>query len=147
MPCGRIDGASVGVPLALYMLVLGLLAFWFHSLLQPQYVANPGLAAYKPPPGTVMGEAPPVRLLAHHWQAPPHAEIESAAEEAKTTVVAVVESDPQRTIEVKKRKRPKVRGRDNPLNHYAAWYRGHGSSRYSSNYGSMYQGYSGNRPF
>ena len=144
MPRARIDGAAVGVPLAVYMLVLSLLAFWFHSLLQPQYVANPGLAAYKPPPGTVIGYAPPVRLLAHHWQAPPHAEIESPAEEPKTTVV---ESNPERTIEVKKPKRPKARGRDNPLNHYAAWYRGYGSSRYSGNYGSAYHGYNGNRPF
>lgn len=142
MPRERIDGnsAAVGIPLAVYMIALGLLAFWFHSLLQPQYVANPGLEAYKPPPATVIGYAPPTRLLAHHWQAPPHAEIESPAEEPKTTVV---ESKPERTIEVKEPKRRKARERDNPLNHYAASYRGFGSSRQ----GNAYQGYSGNRPF
>jgi hypothetical protein len=49
--------------------------------------------------------------------APPSAEIESPAEEPKPTVV---ESKPERAIEVKEPKRPKARHRDNPLNHYGA---------------------------
>jgi hypothetical protein len=136
----RIDGttAAVGIPLALYIIGLSLFALWLYSLLQPKYTPNPGLAAYKPPPGTVIIEMP-ARLLAHHWQAPPLAEIESRPEEPKTTVV---ESEPERTIEVKEPKRPKApsrsRERDNPLRDYAASYRG---------YGGAYQGYSGNRPF
>jgi hypothetical protein len=142
----RIDGtsAAVGIPVAAYMIVLSLFALWFYSLLQPHYTPNPGLAAYKPPPATVIGEMP-ARLLAQHSQAPPLAEIESPAEEPKTTVV---ESEPERTIDVKEPKRQKAptrpRVRDNPLGDYAASY-----SRYSGNrpYAAAYQGYSGNRPF
>jgi hypothetical protein len=135
----RIDGtsAAVGIPVAAYMIVLSLFALWFYSLLQPRYTPNPGLAAYKPPPATVISYEMPARLLAQHSQAPPLAEIESPAEEPKTTVV---ESEP--TIDVKEPKRPKAptrtRERNNPLRDYAAAYRG---------YGGAYQGYSGNRPF
>ena len=136
----RIDGttAAVGVPIAAYGIGLSLLALWLYYLFQPQYTPNPGLAAYKPPPATVLSEMP-VRLLAQHWQAPPLAEIESQAEEPKTTVV---ESEPERIVDVKEPKRPKAptrtRERNNPLRDYAASYRG---------YGGAYQGYSGNRPF
>ena len=138
----RMEGTStaVGIPVAAYFIGLSLFALWLYSLLQPHYTPNPGLAAYKPPPATVIDYEPPTRLLAHHWQAPPSAEIESLAEEPKTTVA---ESKPERTIEVKEPKRPKTRNRDNPLNHYAASYRGY-SSRYT---GAAYAGYSGNRPF
>ena len=130
----RIDGtsAAVGIPVAAYMIVLSLFALWFYSLLQPRYTPNPGLAAYKPPPATVIIYEMPARLLAQHLQAPPLAEIESRPEEPKTTVV---ESKPERIIHVKKPKRPNAptprRERDNPLRDYAA----------------SYPGYSGNRPF
>jgi hypothetical protein len=142
----RIDGtsASVGIPLAAYIIALGLFALWFYSLLQPQYTPNPGLAAYKPPPATVISEMP-ARLVAQHWQAPPLAEIESRAEEPKATVV---DSQPERTIDVKEPKRPttRPRERDNPLRDYAAshpWYSGNRPSR---NYTAS-PAYSGNRPF
>jgi hypothetical protein len=56
----RIDGnsAAVGIPFAVYLTVFGLLALRLYSLYQPQYIPNPGLAAYKPPPATVIGEMP-----------------------------------------------------------------------------------------
>jgi hypothetical protein len=136
----RMDGttAAVGVPIAAYGIGLSLLALWLCYLFQPQFTPNPGLAAYKPPPATVLSEMP-ARLLAQHWQAPPLAEIESQVEEPKTTVV---ESEPERTVDVKEPKRPnaptRTRERNNPLRDYAASYRG---------YGGAYQGYSGNRPF
>jgi hypothetical protein len=142
----RVDAksAAVGIPLTVYLTALSLLALWLYALLQPRQFSNPGLAAYTPPPGTVVIDVMPARLVAQHWQAPPPAEIESRAEEPKTTVV---ESKPKPTIEVKEPKRPKARDRDNPLNHYAASYRGYGSSRYSGNLAAAYPGYSGNRPF
>src|SRR5262245_222305 len=151
MPRHRVDAksAAVGIPLAVYLTVLGLSALWFHSLLQPRYLPNPGLAVYTPPPGTVISDEGPVRLLAHHWQAPAPAEIESEAEEPKTAVVESkpdVESKPERTIELKEPKRPKARERDNPLRHYAASPEGYGGNRHS-NHAAAYPGYSGNRPF
>jgi hypothetical protein len=130
----RIDASSaaVGIPAAAYLIVLGLSALWFYSLLQPRYIPNPGLAVFKPPPATVMGDEMPARLLARHGQAPPLAEIESPPEEPP---INVVESKPERIIHVKEPKRPQVPTRrwerGNPLGHYAA----------------AYPGYSGNRPF
>jgi hypothetical protein len=140
----RIDGtsAAIGIPVAAYMIVLSLFALWFYSLLQPRYTPNPGLAAYKPPPATVIGDMP-ARLLAQHWQAPPPAEIESPVEEPTQTVV---ESKPERTIEVKEPKRPKAkRQRHNPYRDYAAAYLWYGGYRPSSNY--AFQRYGGYRPF
>ena len=130
--------AAIGIPIAAYLIGFSLLALWLYSLLQPHYTPNPGLAAYKPPPATVISDMP-ARSVAQHWQAPPLAEIESPAEEPKATVV---DSEPERTVDVKEPKRPKAptrtRERNNPLRDYAAAYRG---------YGGAYQGYSGNRPF
>ena len=142
----RIDGtsASVGIPLAAYIIALGLFALWFYSLLQPQYTPNPGLAAYKPPPATVIAEMS-ARLLAQHSQATPPAEIESPAEEPTPTVV---ESKPERTVDVAGPKRPKAkrpRERYNPFRDYAAAYPWYGGYRRSSNY--AFQGYGGFRPF
>jgi hypothetical protein len=130
----RIDASSaaVGIPAAAYLIVLGLSALWFHSHLQPKYFPNPGLAAFKPWPATVIGDEMPARLLAQHGQVPPIAEIENPPEEPR---LAVVESKPERIIHVKEPKRPQAPTprweRGNPLRDYAA----------------AYPGYSGNRPF
>jgi len=142
----RIDEKSVGlgIPVAVYLTVLGLLALWFHSLFQPQYLPNPGLAAYKPPPATIIGEMP-ARLLAQHWQAPPLAEIERPAEQPAPTVV---ENKLERTVDVTVPKRPtakRPRARDNPYRDYARAYPGYGGYRSSSYY--AFQGYGGFRPF
>jgi hypothetical protein len=138
------NSAGLAIPVTVYLTVLGLLALWFYSLFQPQYTPNPGLAAYKPPPATVIGEMP-ARLLAQHSQAPPPAEIESPAEEPTPTVV---ESKPERTVAVAQPKRPKAkrpRERDNPYRDYARAYPWYGGYRSSSNY--AFQGYGGFRPF
>ena len=64
--CSRrhIDGATV--ELAIYAViccaVTVCLALGLYELMQPRRIANPGLAAYKPPPGTIInlvGLAPP----------------------------------------------------------------------------------------
>src|SRR5262245_7441565 len=47
-------GAAVGIPLLAYSLVFGLFVIFLYWLLQPSRVSNPGLAAYVPPPGTVV---------------------------------------------------------------------------------------------
>jgi hypothetical protein len=141
--------AAVGMTFAAYLLGLGLFALWFWHFLQPQYTPNLGLAAYRPPPATTLSEMP-ARSFPHYWEALPLAETENRAEETKTTVV---ESASEPTIEVKKPNPPKAstrpRGRDNPMNHYAASHprdSGHrvDGSRLNA---AAYQGYSGNRPF
>jgi hypothetical protein len=131
----RIDtsSAAVGIPAAAYLIVLGLSALWFHSHLQPKYFPNPGLAAFKPWPATVIGDEMPARPLAQHLQAPPIAEIESPPEEPRLTVV---ESKPERIIHVKEPKRPQAPTprweRGNPLRDYAAAYPGYSGNRPSS---------------
>ena len=64
--CSRrhIDGATVA--LAIYAVICCTvtlcLALGLYELMQPRRIANPGLAAYKPPPGTIInlvGLAPP----------------------------------------------------------------------------------------
>jgi hypothetical protein len=141
----RIDGTALGILIPAYAIVFGLFAFWFYSLLQPRYSPNPGVAAYQPPPATVISYDLPERLLIEHRQAPPLVEIEGRAEEPKagraeapnTTEASkkVAEREPERIIEVRKPKRPKTpapkaarqRERDSPLTGYAAahsWYSG-----------------------
>jgi hypothetical protein len=125
--------------------VFGLFALWLHSLLQPRVFANPGLAAYAPPPATVISYGKPARLLAEHGQAPPIAEVESPAEQPTRTVV---QSKPERTIDVTEPKRSKAkrpRERNNPFRDYAAAYRWYGDYRPSHNY--VFQGSGGFRPF
>jgi hypothetical protein len=57
----HIDGAGVAlaVHLGTFCAVTACLAFALYELMQPIRSANPGLAAYKPPPGTVINLASP----------------------------------------------------------------------------------------
>jgi hypothetical protein len=132
-------GVALAIHLSLYSLVLALFALWVYSLLQPKFVPNPGVAAYKPPPGTVISYDVPGRLLAQHGQPPQLADLPPTPEADETTgrSVQAVEQAPesQRIVNAKKPKRPKVaapaRERDNPWRAYAA----------------SYPAYAGNRPF
>jgi hypothetical protein len=59
----RPDGvtAALGIYLVVYCGVAACLAFGLYALLQPARVLNPGLAAYKPPPATVVRYDPTFR--------------------------------------------------------------------------------------
>jgi hypothetical protein len=46
--------AALGIHLCLYCAVAACFAVGFYALLQPSRFPNPGLAAYKPPPGTIV---------------------------------------------------------------------------------------------
>src|SRR5687768_9582328 len=129
----RIGGASSapGIAFSAYLVVFGLLAACFYSLMQPQHIPNPGLAAYKPPPATVIDYAAAVHsempaqppAQPQQEQAPPPAQIESRPEEPKP---AVAEPQRERKVAVKKPKRPGTRtasmARNNPYGHYATPY-------------------------
>ena len=71
------SSAALGIPVAAYVMGIGLLASWFVFQLQPRSASNPGVSVYKPPPATVISYAMPGRLLTPHGQAPPVPEIES----------------------------------------------------------------------
>jgi hypothetical protein len=58
------DGVTVGLVehLSLYCAAAACIAFALYYSMQPTQVANPGLAAYKPPPRTVITYAAPLTL-------------------------------------------------------------------------------------
>jgi hypothetical protein len=58
------DGVAVGLVehLSLYCAAAACIAFALYYSMQPTQVANPGLAAYKPPPRTVINYAVPRTL-------------------------------------------------------------------------------------
>ena len=80
----RIDGAAAGLLLA-FAVVIGLFILWLYPLAQVRYGANPGLAAYKPPPATVIPDMP-ARVVTKQHQAPPPVEIRSRPQQPRTTV-------------------------------------------------------------
>ena len=49
---------SENLPLGIYLLIfcaiVGCFCIWFYELMQPEWNSNPGVAAYKPPPATVI---------------------------------------------------------------------------------------------
>src|SRR3954470_14590993 len=66
------EGTAVAIAslLTVCRLVCGLLGFGFYDLMQPRQIPNPGLAAYKPPPATVI-LYPPVAQLPYKQQTVP----------------------------------------------------------------------------
>jgi hypothetical protein len=58
------DGVAAGlaIHLCLYCVAAACFAFGLYCLMQPTRLINPGLAAYKPPPRTVIAHAPPLKL-------------------------------------------------------------------------------------
>jgi hypothetical protein len=80
----RSDGvtAALGMHLVVYCVVGVCFAFGLYALLQPSRGSNPGLAAYEPPPGTVVRYGKPFLM-------------KSVAEPIAT--VAPIEQEPETT--------------------------------------------------
>jgi hypothetical protein len=98
-----------------------------------------GVAAYKPPPGTVFSYEMPTRFPAQHGQPPKLAELPPTPEADETTgrsVQTVVQApEPQRAVKTKTPKRPKVAAPPRePGNLWGA-------------YAASHPAYSGDRPF
>ena len=55
--------AAIAVYLAVCMFVYGFFGFGFYKMFQPLQFPNPGLAAYKPPPATVITYAATAKLI------------------------------------------------------------------------------------
>jgi hypothetical protein len=132
-------GVALAIHFSLYSFVTGLFALWLYSLMQPKLVPNPGVAAYKPPPGTVISYEVPARLLVQDGQPPKLAELLPTPEADETTGRSAQTADqaqapePQRVVKTKKPKPPKVaappRERGNPWGAYAAAYPAYGGDR------------------
>ena len=56
-------GTAIAIHLAVCMLVYGFFGFGFYKMFQPLQFPNPGLAAYKPPPATVITYAATAKLI------------------------------------------------------------------------------------
>jgi hypothetical protein len=65
----KTDGA-IATHLAVCALVCGLLGFGFYKLMEPTQAPNPGVAAYKPPPGTVITYSPATQFAYERQAAP-----------------------------------------------------------------------------
>jgi hypothetical protein len=128
-------GVALGFHLVAYSVAFGCFALGLYTVMQPQRLPNPGLAAYKPPPATVIDVVGP--LLSLPTQAVEVASIDLAPPlpaAPVATAAAVPELQPPSPAPVQaarpKRQRPVVpvnqyRG---ALNDYAA-YPGHNSDR------------------
>jgi hypothetical protein len=62
--------ASIPLLLVACMLVCGVCGFGFYKMLQPQHIGNPGLAAYKPFPGTVIQDTGTTKTFTYAEAAP-----------------------------------------------------------------------------
>jgi hypothetical protein len=78
--------AALGIHLCVYCAVAACFALGLYALLQPSRLLNPGLAAYKPPPGTIIAyvQQPP-RLNDVAAQAVPMAPAVLTRPELETT--------------------------------------------------------------
>src|SRR5262249_40894218 len=112
-------GAAAGIVLAAYAGFF-LVLYW---LMQPSATANPGLAAYRPPPKTI------VRYADSPWVPPPpsealpiRAEAEPAPDPAKSSVAEEPKKETKKKQEARttpRRARP-VREQTNPFWGYAS---------------------------
>jgi hypothetical protein len=87
-PRQQADGlaSALGIHLCIYCAVAGCFALGLYALLQPSRVPNPGIAAYKPPPATVIAYVPqPFRRDGVATSAPPIAPAALTAPEPETT--------------------------------------------------------------
>jgi hypothetical protein len=115
--------AAVAIHLGVYCAVAGCFAYGLHALLEPLQLANPGVSAYKPPPGTVITYVP-----AHSQATPlPVAETEPEPQPepvttatTKATPAPAATEKPKRTVKVEKPRRARTaKARRNPREDYA----------------------------
>ena len=74
-------GTAIAIHLAVCMLVYGFFGFGFYKMFQPLQFPNPGLAAYKPPPATVITYAATAKLI-YGEPAPPETATEEPSHDA-----------------------------------------------------------------
>ena len=102
------DGVAVALAkhLCMYCAGAGLIAFALYYAMQPTRVANPGLAAYKPPPRTVMTYTVP---LTFEREATTPAAAASEPETVGASLPEVKKAKPQVKEQVKAHSPPRAR--------------------------------------
>ena len=61
----RKTDVALATVFAIYGLACGLIGFGFYTFMQPRYMANPGVVAYRPFPGTLINH-PPTNELTYY---------------------------------------------------------------------------------
>jgi hypothetical protein len=113
------DGVTVALAehLCMYCAAAGLIAFALYYAMQPTRVANPGLAAYKPPPRTVMTYTVP---LTFEREATTPAAAASEPETVGASLPEVKKGKSQAEEQVKAQRPPRARpGRQQQPEHPA----------------------------
>jgi hypothetical protein len=92
----RVEETSTGVDLsilfAVWALVSGLVGFGFYELMQPRQMPNPGLAAYRAPPGTVISYPATAQFSYGQPSIPPVAASDETSEGAAETTDRAVQA-------------------------------------------------------
>ena len=103
------DGVAVALAehLCMYCAGAGLIAFALYYAMQPTHVANPGLAAYKPPPRTAMTYTVP--LTFEREATTPAAAAASEPETVGASLPEVKKAKPQAKEQVKAQHPPRAR--------------------------------------
>jgi hypothetical protein len=96
--------AALGIHLVVYCAVGACFALGLYALMQPTRGSNPGLAAYEPPPGTVVRYGKPFRMKS---VAEPIAPVAPIAPETETTGRATPEPDVKPAVAAPSRPRLK----------------------------------------
>ena len=120
-------GAAAGIVLAAYAGFF-LVLYW---LMQPSATANPGLAAYRPPPKTI------VRYADSPWVPPPPSEalpIRAEAEPAPAIAKSSVAEEPKKETKKQEARTTPRRARPAPVREQANPFWGYASS--SRSFGS-----------
>jgi hypothetical protein len=100
---------ALAIHLCIYCGVAGCFAFGLYELLQPARNSNPGVAAYKPPPATVITRGLPSRLAA----SPPATATQPAAS------ADLITAEPETTGRSTRAPEPNVTGPPPPPRHAA----------------------------
>jgi hypothetical protein len=101
------DGVAtaLGIHLCFYCAVAACFGFGLYVLLQPTRFANPGMAAYKPPPRTVVTFLPPLRLRNGGART---GSLEPTAAEPETTGVSLRPPDADRSVQSASQSEPET---------------------------------------
>ncbi len=123
---------ALGLYLGVFLSIFAAFAASLYWLLQPSVNHNPGVAAYQPPPATVLASAParPFAHVAEHPAITPTARPDDLAQaRAEEPAVAEVkpEQPPAPVAEVKKKKRKAAKRRRlrDPMSDYAQYGNGY----------------------
>lgn len=120
----RSENLPLGIHLLVFCVVVGCFCIWFYELMQPERYPNPGVAAYKPPPATVVlysqlprrSDEADATVAADDLIEPER----EATEKRPAQSVALKSSRESKTVSPKRRHAALPRQAHNPMTDFAA---------------------------